>query len=56
MNAPRKKQTPKQPKPHNPTSEERDERVSLKGLDPEKALEALLHVDPDSEPVAKDED
>jgi hypothetical protein len=49
----------KQPRPkrgHNPTPEERDERVSLEGVDPEKALEALLHVDPESEPAEEDED
>jgi hypothetical protein len=31
------------------------ERVSLRGLDPEEALRALLKVDPKSEPVERDE-
>ena len=30
---------------------DRDERVSLHGLDPEEALRALLAVEPDDEPV-----
>ena len=29
-------------KSHNPTPEERDERFSLYGLDPEKVIEAVL--------------
>lgn len=36
-----------------PTPEERDERLTLP-LDPEEALRALLAVDPDSEPRAKE--
>jgi hypothetical protein len=39
-------------KPHNPTPEERDERFSLYGLDPEKVGEALLETKPD-EPVVR---
>lgn len=31
---------------HNPTSEERDERFSLYGLDPEKVIEAILQTSP----------
>lgn len=31
-------------KPHNPTPAERDERFSLYGLDPEKAVETVLGV------------
>ena len=38
------------------TSPRDAERVSLEGLDPEEALQALLAVDPDSDPVADDED
>jgi hypothetical protein len=34
-----------------PTAAELDEPVSLYPLDPEKALAALLQVDPDSEPL-----
>lgn len=32
----------------------RDERVSLHGLDPEEALRALLAVKPDDEPASRD--
>ncbi len=35
-------------KRHNPTPEERDERFSLYGLDPEKVGEAVLNADPES--------
>lgn len=35
----------------SPSADERDERVSLEGLDPVEALKALLHVDPDEEPA-----
>lgn len=35
----------------DPGNRDRDERVSLAGLDPEDALRALLKVDPDAEPV-----
>lgn len=31
-------------KSHNPTPEERDERFSLYGLDPEKVIETVLQV------------
>jgi hypothetical protein len=34
---------------------EKEDRVSLAGLDPEEALRALLKVDPESEPVRSDE-
>lgn len=44
------------PAKHSPTPEERDERVSLYGLDPEEALEAMLNVDPESDPHRADED
>jgi hypothetical protein len=40
---------------HNPTAEERDERIGPFDVDPEEALEAILKVDPDSEPVKKAE-
>ena len=36
---------------HNPTAEERDEKVSLYGLDPEEVLAAVLKVDPEGEAV-----
>jgi hypothetical protein len=39
---------------HNPTTAERDERVTAPDVDPEEFLEALLQVDPESEPVIKD--
>jgi hypothetical protein len=39
------------PRKHKPTEAERDECTSLRPLDPEKALAALLQVDPDSEPA-----
>jgi hypothetical protein len=41
-------------KAHNPTPEERDERFSLYGLDPEKVGEAVLNTPPEpTEPEAK---
>lgn len=43
------------PEKHNPTPAERDERISLHGLDPEQVLEAVLKVDPESEPVDDDD-
>ena len=36
-------------KGHNPTPEERDEKVTLYGVKPEEELAALLEVDPDCE-------
>jgi hypothetical protein len=33
-------------KAHNPTPEERDERLSLYGMDPEQVIEAVLRTDP----------
>lgn len=48
---PNRKSAPPKPTAHNPTPAERDERVSLYPLDPEKALAALLKVDPESDPV-----
>lgn len=44
------KQNDKPDPKHNPTSEERDEKVSLYGVDPESALAALLKVDPNADP------
>ena len=35
-------------KRHNPTPEERDERISLYGLDPEKVGEAVLNTPPET--------
>ncbi len=35
---------------------DRDERVSLAGLDPEEALRALLRVDPESEPAERQDE
>jgi len=35
-------------KSHNPTPEERDERFSLYGLDPEKVIEAVLEAKPET--------
>ena len=40
----------KKPERKNPTSKERDERVSLYGVSPEEALAALLKVDPNVDP------
>jgi hypothetical protein len=45
--------TPHEASHHNPTPEERDERVGPFDVDPEEALAAILQVDPDSEPVKK---
>lgn len=42
------------PAKHNPTPEERDERVSLP-LDPEKAIEAILATGPHSGEDADEE-
>jgi len=36
-----------------PNADERDQRVSLNGLDPEEAVRALLQVDPDAKPVTE---
>jgi hypothetical protein len=36
---------------HNPTAAERDERIGPFDVDPEEALEAILKVDPKSEPT-----
>ena len=45
------------PAKHKPTEAERDERVSVRtDLTPEEALALVLKVDPDSEPVKKEED
>jgi len=41
------------PKHHNSTPEERDERFSLYGLDPEKVIEAVLQTKPDEDAVTK---
>lgn len=43
--------TPKEtdPKRHNPTPKERDERFSLYGMDPEKVIEAVLLTPPKNE-------
>jgi len=38
---------------HNPTAAERDERVTAPDIDTEAFLEALLHVNLESEPVKK---
>lgn len=38
----------------HPDPDERDERVSLEGLDPVEALRALLKVDPETEPAEDD--
>jgi len=38
---------------HQPAPQERDQRVSLDGLDPEEALRALLQVDPNAKPVTE---
>lgn len=35
---------------------DRDERVGMHGVDPEAVLRALLQVDPESEPVAEDDE
>ena len=37
-------------KSHHPTLEERDEPLSLYGLDPEKMIEAVLQAKPEDEP------
>jgi hypothetical protein len=37
-------------KSHHPTLEERDEPLSLYGLDPEKMIEAVLPAKPEDEP------
>ena len=46
---------PRRPRPdastHNPTPEERDERVGPFDVDPEEALAAIVKVDPKDEPV-----
>lgn len=42
--------------PKRRTDSDRDERLSLAGLDPEEALRALLRVDPESEPVERQND
>ncbi len=39
------------PDRHDQAKPDPDDRVSLAGLDPEKALRALLKVDPDAPPV-----
>ena len=36
---------------HNPTAEERDERIGPFDVDPVEALAAILNVNPKSEPV-----
>lgn len=44
------------PATHKPSEAERDERVSIQTkLTPEEALRLVLRVDPESEPVKKDE-
>jgi hypothetical protein len=39
------------PEKHNPTAEERDERIGPFDVDPVEALAAILNVNPKSEPV-----
>jgi len=40
---------------HNPTPEERDERFSLYGLNPEKVIEAVLNTEPEDDETNQDQ-
>ena len=40
-------------KAHNPTPEERDERFSLYGMDPQKVVEAVLQARPEEKSEKK---
>jgi len=42
-------------KSRNPTPEERDERLSLYGLDPQKVIETILNADDREKPTAEEE-